>query len=74
VKDNDSLSMARGTIDVDQFVVDPGSGLPEAINKGLAELPLEIEYINWLGDDDLLKPESISKAVTCARHVKAVSS
>ena len=47
---------------VDQFVVDPGSGLPEAINKGFSELPLEIEYINWLGDDDLLSPESITKA------------
>jgi glycosyltransferase involved in cell wall biosynthesis len=47
---------------VHQFVVDPGSGLPQAINKAFAELPLEIEYVNWLGDDDLLSPESISKA------------
>jgi hypothetical protein len=39
---------------IDQFVLDPGSGLPNAINAGFSELPPEIEYINWLGDDDLL--------------------
>jgi GT2 family glycosyltransferase len=48
---------------VDQFVVDPGSGLSEAINKGAWELPAEIEYLNWLGDDDLLSPGSL-EAVT----------
>ena len=47
---------------INQFVVDPGTGLPEAINKGFAQLPAEIEYINWLGDDDLLSPESIVRA------------
>jgi len=46
---------------VNQFVVDPGMGLPEAINKGFSELPSEIEYINWLGDDDLVSPGSIAK-------------
>ena len=48
---------------IDQFVADPGVGLPEAINKGFAELPSEIEYINWLGDDDLLSPDSIVEAI-----------
>ena len=47
---------------IHQFVIDPGTGLPEAINKGFSELPLGIEYINWLGDDDLLSPCSIAKA------------
>ena len=47
---------------VDQFVVDPGSGLSEAINKGARELPAEIEYLNWLGDDDLLSPGSLEAA------------
>lgn len=46
---------------VDQFVVDSAEGLSEAINKGFAELPIEIEYINWLGDDDLLAPGSLSE-------------
>jgi GT2 family glycosyltransferase len=47
---------------VHQFVIDPGTGLPEAINKGFSELPSDISYINWLGDDDLLSPGSIAKA------------
>ena len=46
---------------IDQFVIDPGSGLPDAINAGFSELPSEIEYINWLGDDDLLSPDSLLK-------------
>ncbi len=45
----------------DQFVVDPAEGLSEAINKGFAELPIEVEYINWLGDDDLLAPGSLGE-------------
>jgi GT2 family glycosyltransferase len=44
---------------INQFVLDPGNGLPAAINKGFSELPVDIEYINWLGDDDLLSPGSI---------------
>jgi GT2 family glycosyltransferase len=47
---------------VHQFVIDPGTGLPEAINKGFSELPSDISYINWLGDDDLLSPGSLAKA------------
>ncbi len=47
---------------VNQFVVDPGAGLPEAINAGFSELPSDIEYINWLGDDDLLSVGSLGKA------------
>lgn len=47
---------------INQFALDPGTGLPEAINKGFSELPSEIEYINWLGDDDQIRPGSIAKA------------
>ncbi len=43
----------------DQFVVDPGKGLSEAINHGIASLPEHLEYVNWLGDDDLLAPGSL---------------
>ena len=46
----------------DQFVTDPGEGLSGAINTGMAELPPNIEYVNWLGDDDLLAPGSLSQA------------
>jgi GT2 family glycosyltransferase len=45
---------------VDSIVPDPGQGLPQAINAGIKALPKEVEYINWLGDDDLLTPGSLS--------------
>ena len=45
---------------VDQFVVDPGRGLVYALNRALLELPNDIAYVNWLGDDDLLAPSSIA--------------
>jgi GT2 family glycosyltransferase len=44
---------------IDQLVVDTGSGLAAAINKGITELPASVEYVNWLGDDDLLSPKSL---------------
>ena len=43
----------------DSVVTDPGQGLPHAINAGIKELPREVEYINWLGDDDLLAVDSL---------------
>ena len=39
---------------VNTRVVDPGKGLPSAINHGLASLPENVRYVNWLGDDDKL--------------------
>lgn len=46
----------------DQFVLDPKEGLVAALNTAILELPREIKYLNWLGDDDLLAPESILKS------------
>ena len=37
----------------DAIVVDPGTGLSAAIDAGLRSFPPSVEYINWLGDDDL---------------------
>ncbi len=48
---------------VHQFVLDPGMGLAAAINEGISALPAEIEYVNWLGDDDLIAADSIDVAV-----------
>ena len=53
--------LARGL--AHQLVLDPGSGLAEAINVGIRELPSGIEYTNWLGDDDLLAPDSLIESV-----------
>jgi glycosyltransferase involved in cell wall biosynthesis len=44
---------------IHQFVEDPGTGLSEAINAGFEAMPNEIQYINWLGDDDMLAPGSL---------------
>jgi len=46
----------------DTFIQDPSRGLATAINEGLQSFPSNIEFINWLGDDDLLKPEAIDVA------------
>jgi len=47
---------------VQGVVKDPGTGLAAAINAGLAAMPPEVEYVNWLGDDDLLASGSIDAA------------
>jgi hypothetical protein len=47
---------------VNKFVDDPGTGLAEAINLGFSLIPESVEFINWLGDDDLVAPESIDIA------------
>jgi hypothetical protein len=46
----------------DSVIEDPKSGLPQAINAGMRSMPASIEYANWLGDDDLLVPGSLSIA------------
>lgn len=51
---------------VDHFVKDPGKGLPAAINLGMNSLPPEIEFVTWLGDDDLL---AASKLELCSQHL-----
>ena len=43
----------------DELVEDPMQGLVEAINTGVRALPQQIEYFNWLGDDDTLVPNSL---------------
>ena len=47
---------------IDKSVIDPGSGLAEAINFGIRSLPNHVDYVNWLGDDDLLMPNSLDCA------------
>jgi hypothetical protein len=42
----------------DKFIVDTREGLSSAINIGFENLPNEIQFITWLGDDDLLEPQS----------------
>jgi GT2 family glycosyltransferase len=53
-----SKYLAEGTVNLS--VPDNGLGLADAINSGFSAMPSQIEYINWLGDDDLLPPGSLS--------------
>ena len=54
----DSTSLTSDGL-IDTFVVDEGGGLASAINQGIQSLPPSMEYVNWLGDDDLLTPGSV---------------
>ncbi len=44
---------------IDSVVFEKGAGLSAAINLGISSLPESVEYVNWLGDDDMLFPGSI---------------
>ena len=48
----------------DTIVVDPGTGLSAALDTGLRSFPQSVEYINWLGDDDLLTEGSLDHAIS----------
>jgi len=45
---------------IDRKIDDPRLGLSEAINLGINSLSSEIEFVNWLGDDDLLAADTLS--------------
>ena len=53
-----SKYLAEGKVNL--TIQDNGLGLADAINSGFSAMPSQIEYINWLGDDDLLSPGSLS--------------
>ena len=44
---------------IDEVIIDPDRGLAEAINFGIRSLPDHIEFVNWLGDDDILHSNSL---------------
>ena len=48
---------------VDLYIDEEGASLPGKINQGFRALPIEIEYITWVGDDDLLSSNALVKAV-----------
>ena len=53
---------ANLTDKVDSIIDDPGIGLARAINEGIRNFPAEIQSVSWLGDDDRLTTQSLSKA------------
>ena len=48
---------------IDKYLDEQDSSLPGKINYGFRELPGDIRFINWLGDDDLLTPRSLDKTL-----------
>lgn len=49
---------------VDLYVDELETSVPKKINQGFRELPENIEYTTWIGDDDLLAPGSLKVAVS----------
>jgi hypothetical protein len=49
---------------VDLYVDELEASVPNKINQGFRALPENIEYITWIGDDDLLAPSSLEVATT----------
>jgi glycosyltransferase involved in cell wall biosynthesis len=61
---------AQGLIDaglIDQYIDEENPGLAAKINFGFRCLPSEVKFINWLGDDDLLTPNSL---ITCLERIQ----
>ena len=56
---------------IDTVVTDPGRGLAAAIDVGIQSFVPEILYTTWLGDDDLLEPESIEYVASFLRTGRA---
>ena len=52
-----------------QFEIDPGRGLAAALNLAFSSLPEKVKFCTWLGDDDRLTPDSLSRA----RHHMAIN-
>jgi hypothetical protein len=48
---------------VDLYVDEEDTSVPNKINQGFRALPANIEYITWIGDDDLLAPGTLETAV-----------
>jgi hypothetical protein len=48
---------------VDKYIDEDDTGLAAKINFGFRALPEQIQYINWLGDDDLLTKGSLEVAL-----------
>lgn len=49
---------------IDLYLDEQDTLVPNKINQGFRALPESIEYITWVGDDDLLSPGALDVAVT----------
>jgi hypothetical protein len=62
-KDFDAAPYQKAGL-VDLYVDEIQTSVPNKINQGFKALPENIEYITWIGDDDLLAPGSLGVAVS----------
>jgi hypothetical protein len=61
--DFDGVSFQKNGL-VDLYVDEEETSVPKKINQGFRALPENIEYITWIGDDDLLSPGSLDLATS----------
>ena len=52
----------------DHWIQDPMQGLATAISLGVKSLPKSVEYFSWLGDDDILAPNSLTHSFLIMAH------
>lgn len=57
---------------IDEYRDEIEPGLAAKINYGLRALPADIEYFNWIGDDDLLTPGSLTAALAALTNPKNI--
>lgn len=58
---------------VDQVVDESEAGLAAAINQGVLALPRGVEFVNWIGDDDLLEPGSLFLTTSVLQSSRSVN-
>ena len=63
----DAASYQRAGL-VDLYIDELETSVPNKINQGFRALPENIEYITWIGDDDLLASGSLSVTVSALDH------
>jgi hypothetical protein len=56
-----------------KMVDDPGTGLAGAINEGFRNLGEDIEFANWIGDDDGIYPEQFVQLKQTLENSNAVA-
>ena len=54
-----SVEQLRALLPGVTVVAQSGRGIAAAIEHGWAQLPADVEYVAWLGDDDRLVPDSL---------------
>lgn len=53
-----------------EYIVEEEKGLSLAINRGWEHLAPDLEFVTWLGDDDILAPSSLEQSTKALRSHK----